>query len=353
MRDGNFIIIVGAPRSGTTLLTLNLEAKFGFAIPVETHFIPLFQKSLWCWGGLKNFRNRKRVIDCIYGFLEIWTLRAMKERNISKILKFSLLCTRDKAKEIISESRSYSDIVNLIFKEYALLSGKNCWGDKSAFFKHIPLEVYQKCIPNLKVIHIVRDGRDVSLSWRNIWSGPLTVAESAWLWAKHVQENQRWGMRNSKDYIEIKYEDLLEDRNAVLDKIGLFLGFSEKSEKEIHGSELAIALSTGTTHKLLSGPLVKENTRKWSSYMHESDRQLFEYIAGPVLSFCGYEVGSQKVGYRTKIYFENRIIFSRLITFFSIRHMRRRLKSILPYVLYISHLLSFPLVKILNRRAFK
>ena len=317
---------------------------------METHFIPLFDRVIFLWGDMGKYGNRKRLLQGIYDFLEIWTMATAKDRDFEKIKKHSLIVTAGKKETILKESGSYSDIIHMMFEDYAKIHGTSRWGDKSAFYHHSPLERLQNIFNKFKVIHIIRDGRDVSLSWREIWTGPETVAESARVWANHIREKRRWGKQNPEKYLEIKYEDLLVNTELVLGKICSFLDISiEKKRLNFLNTELAEILSAGPTHKLLSKPIVKENKEKWKTKMPENDQLLFEYIAGPVLADCGYETQILNIDCKTRVLLILKITYSRILELFTLRYLNLKLKMILPLILFICNILHIPLVKILNR----
>jgi hypothetical protein len=343
-----FVFIVGAPRSGTTLLSLKLETNLGIAIPLETHFIPLFHRWLFLWRDLEVYKSRKLLIECIYDFLEIWTPRAMKGRDLSKARKFSLLVTKDKFETILNESHSYTDVVINLFKEYSLIYDKKRWGEKSAFYSHIPLERLIKTVPNAKVIHIIRDGRDVCLSWQRIWSGPKTTIEAAKLWVEHVVKKQQWGRKNPECYCEIRYEDLIDDPKLILNSIANFLGISQNPNNlTFHDHALANILSIGGPHPMISMPIDSQNKYKWKTHMSHSDRIIFEKIAGRTLEKLGYEV--DKTSMRSK---ENipvsKIIEATAKPFFSKVHILRSVRPILPLIIYLFNRCNIQLSKLIN-----
>ena len=63
------VLIVGAPRSGTYLIVSELEKLFSIVTPLETHFIPLFQRYLTLWGDLTKEHNRRALLTDIFLFL--------------------------------------------------------------------------------------------------------------------------------------------------------------------------------------------------------------------------------------------------------------------------------------------
>lgn len=86
-------------------------------------------------------------------------------------------------------------------------------------------------LPESKIIHLLRDGRDVtasllaaSRSWGKHWA-PKTAQRCAGRWAKYVNAVQRASKDLSRDlFIEVRYESLKEDPAAELRRVTQFLG---------------------------------------------------------------------------------------------------------------------------------
>jgi len=344
------VFIVGAPRSGTYLLVTRLSALFPLAIPVETHFMPLFQRVLPLWGDLGIEGNRRRLLACIYDFLEIFTPRSERGRNWEQIRRYSLLATKAHAEAIVSRSSNYQQLIAGLYQEYAKLHGAHLAGDKSAFFFPLPLELLAQVVPHLKVIHIVRDGRDVCLSWQAIWTGPETLTEAAYLWRDHVRDKQRWGKAHPDRYLEVRYEDLLEDPQGVFNRLGVFLGLP-RSDFAPERSAIAQVLAEGATHHKVAEPLDSGNKEKWKYLMSDSDQALFEYHAGSVLRDNGYPTVDRIYTTRERFYYALLLVGARLRAWLSLRRWRLWLKSVLPVAIWMARRCRFPLVKALNRRS--
>lgn len=342
------VLLVGAPRSGTYLLVTRLNAALPLAIPVETHFIPLFRRYLPLWGDLRVAGNRRLLLRCIYDFLEIWTARSGRDRDRENIWRCSLLATRPRFEAIVACSSGYAELVAAIYREYAEIHGARMAGDKSAFFASVQMEELADSLPRLKVIHLIRDGRDVSLSWRVTWFGPRTLVESAWLWRDHVRDKQRWGRAHPERYLELRYEDLLDAPEATLERIGGFLGLPLAASDE-REDVMAGVLAQGDTHAMLARPLDPTNKEKWRQAMPEDDQALFEYLAGDVLCTNGYPVGERYLGLGQRLSFTMYELAARLGRLFSLRHWRLWLKGLLPVAVWVARRLGFSLAVLLNR----
>ncbi len=337
-------ILVGSPRSGTFLLMAILEECFDIAAPLETHFIPYFERYRFLWGDLTYVKNRRKMLSAIFDFLDIWTPRMMVKGDLPLAWKYSLSSVRPYSEQIIEQSITYGDLVVNMFRVYQEIQKKSGWVDKSAYFRHVDIDLVCKSIPDAKVIHLIRDGRDVVLSWMKTWATPTSMEEGAFLWNEHVTKKSAWGVLHPERYLEIRYEDLLCDTKKVLTDIGEFLGRNPKTlEPNLGRSQYARALSELDSHKLVAGSIRAENGKKFLLEYNSSQISSFENIAGEALIRFGYELNGSSTS--------KRILSSGLIKLrgiFSMNHMRRLIKANLPMFIRLSQLLRIDIVHIIN-----
>ncbi|ARU59514.1 sulfotransferase [Oleiphilus messinensis] len=345
-----FIFIAGCPRSGTYLLASILRQYFDIAIPVETHFIPLFYRYKNLFGNLQLIANRRRLLTCIFEFLELFTEHAEKERNRRKIRQYSILSVQPYFEQIVAQSTSYNDIVSLMFLYYARAQGKVVVGDKSAIFHAVSPETLCASV-NLpvKIIHLIRDGRDVALSWMQMWSGPPSIPYAAISWAKHISVNHHWGKKHQHNYFEVRYEDLIQNPETTIAQLGEFLGLQANSIDALQlGDEQTALISNSTTHARLNGPLHTDSIEKWRNKLRPRDINYFNRTQGNLLTLYGYSVDQVQTSSEIKFATVRdgfRTTSARLIAHFSPHQIRIKIKFLLPLWLY----LRYTLKKVLTR----
>ena len=174
----------------------------------------------------------------------------------------------------------FPQVLDAAYRKYAENVGMRLYGDKSATFEPENLVLYDSTVDNLRVIHVIRDGRDVYCSWRAQWFGPRTVAEAAWLWRRHIESRRAWAQSNKDRYLEIRYEDFIANPRATLANLAALLGLPEPHPNAI---ELANIVSTDEPqHRKLAQPIDPNNTGQWRT-LPPNDIRLFEFIAGDTL----------------------------------------------------------------------
>ncbi|MBF0212323.1 MAG: sulfotransferase [Magnetococcales bacterium] len=329
------LFVVGCDRSGTTLLTSLIESGLGLAAPLETHFIPYFARTLFLWGNLKRPQARERLLMAILAFMEMLVARTYPGKGPEVVHPVTLLAVREEARTLAAGAEGFGGLIRGLFARYATLRGQRGWVDNSSFYESLSLELWQRHLPDLKVIHIVRDGRDVALSWLNAWWGPATLGEAAWLWSRHVRDKRAWGAIHPEAYLEIRYETLLTQPEETLKTITTFLGwpFEPGRTIDLSASPAARVLSTGGTHDLLSGPVRAENREKWRRAMTPEDQRFFEFVAGETLKSSGYPSEQQAFGLGESLRLWFRLLFSLLRRFVTPIYYAKKAKTWLPLVL--------------------
>ena len=272
--------VIGAHRSGTTLLRYMLNSHPRLYLPPESEFIPAFFS-----------RSPTRPLNRVEArriLRKIFRLRFVREwrgapPDINDLVREG---------ETITPAR----LVNALYTAYANQHGAARWGDKTpTYTSHIDL---LHCIfPRARFIHLIRDGRDVALSVLDTWGrrAHVDLVFAAHTWKRRVTEAQRSVERLRPElFLELRYEDLVVDPGPQLRRICRFL------DEDFHPNMLQFHLTAeesireGGFHDAVRNLLTTERIDRWRREMSASDLRVFEAIAGPTLIGLGYEVVGQR-----------------------------------------------------------
>jgi hypothetical protein len=259
--------IVGSARSGTTLLRLMLNAHPEVAVPPESRFIT----QLWPGGGSVEVQPLLEVLAAHPRFIA-WELPIDAVR----------------AELQGAGAVPYAEFVRGVFRAYAHAHGKSRWGDKTPrYVENIAL--LSNLLPDARFIHLIRDGRNVALSYADVPFGPKTVARAADLWARRVSGGIEAGASlGSGRYLELLYEDLVADPAGEAGAICKFLEL-DFHEVMLDPSERArgvLSRAAQFNPNLQNKPI--SEVRSWESVMSARQVEMFEAVAGGLLSQLGY-----------------------------------------------------------------
>lgn len=261
-------MILGVSRSGTTLLKAMLDAHSELAIPSESYFIP----QLWDRHGERP--DRGQILD------DLGRLERVRSWGVSS----------DDVSARVGEAPTFQEVIRAVYESYAAQHGKARFGDKTPLYMQ-HLELLDSVFPRAQYVHIVRDGRDACLSFlamtrrpRFNLSRPRALADFACAWRREVRAARRFGA--TRPYYELRYEDLVAEPEARLRDVCAFLGLEyEPAMLEYHRREDPQLYAD---HPRLAQPPVRD-TRSWRRELPPRDVELFEAIAGDVLSESGYD----------------------------------------------------------------
>ncbi len=284
-RRNPYLFLVGCPRSGTTLLQRMLDSHPLLAVSNDSHFIP-------------------RAIAPHRPGTDPPLTPDLVERVLNYHRFARLHLPEGTARAAAGRAATYAEFVSELYSEHARLHGKELAGEKTPdYVRYLPL--LHSLFPNARIIHIVRDGRDVALStleWATAEKGPgkfalwqeNPLAVCALWWAWQVESGRREGARLEPGiYREVRYEDLVADPEAILRELADFLAIPFAPEMvSFHAGKTKS--EPGLSAKSAWLPATP-GIRDWRTEMPPEDVQLFEAISGETLSSLGYEVTNEAI----------------------------------------------------------
>ena len=273
-----FPFFVGRGRSGTTLLRAIFDSHPEVAVPDETHFIV----------GLSRRRRRYERRD---GFdierfvADLAARRGFRQMGLA-------------APELGSDLQAdpppdFSEAIRRVYRHYAGTRGKTRYADKTPV-QVLSLRRLGRLFPEARFVHIIRDGREVALSYLDAAWGPDSAEEAALLWKRAVTAGRRAGRALGPGrYLEVRYEELVDQPEATVRAICSFLdlGYDPvmlRYHERAH--EIAGTMGMPEARQSLYLPPTR-GIRDWRD-MAPGDLARFEALAGDLLTDLGYPSGT-------------------------------------------------------------
>jgi hypothetical protein len=274
------VFIVGCPRSGTSFLYHLLLSAGGFA---EFH----------------TQMNVYDVLEPIYGDLGVLKNKkaAIEEWLRSKGFQVSGLDAREIEATILSECHGASDFLRIIMEEIARAEGVDRWIDSTPTNVPHMLRI-QKDMPQAQFIHIIRDPRDVALSLdKRGWVRPLpwdknrSLPAAGLYWEWIVRKGRNLGARLAPNYLEVRYEDLVQSPRDALAKIGKFI-HQDLDYDHIQKTGIGSVKTPLTSFKedLREGQF--NPVGRWKDKFPASQLVEFEALIGDYMKELGYAVST-------------------------------------------------------------
>jgi len=189
--------IIGAPRSGTTMLMMALNRHSQIVVPPETHFFTLLLRShrgqLRHWNWIEQDLNIRvnppthRIRPGLEAREHFWRLATAYLQQIGK-------------------------------------EGVSHFGDKTPDHQ-LRIPGILRTFPEARFVLIYRDGRDVALSLSKVPWMPKNLDAGFLLWLHYYRIQRRLLQQEPQRVICVRYEDLVrypeQELSMVLDFVGL------------------------------------------------------------------------------------------------------------------------------------
>ena len=273
--DDTPFFVLGAARSGTTMLRLMLNRHSRLAIPFESHFLRQILAELPSDRPLETDEaGRMAAIVTGERNFQSWHLDAAQVRQ-----------------ELIRRAPApLAELVDSLYRMEIAGSGKPRWGDKTPYY-YICWRQLVGLFPGSRLVHIIRDGRDVSLSLERVgWHGP-TASDRARYWQERVEmaHDAARELGPERNLI-IRYEEVVLNTRATLEVVCDFLKetFEPGMLDFFADAALHICDIDGDVHQKVRRAPRPEDVGRWRREMPVERQREFEAIAGSSLRTMSY-----------------------------------------------------------------
>jgi sulfotransferase family protein len=207
------ILVVGCPRSGTTLLQTLLGAHENILTFTESHFFDHY------------FSRRYRFLYGVHPALSKRIPEFLRENGFGDV---PLRRPLDPGIKTLRGAANEAAICTALFDDLAAAAGKTAWLEKTPWnFRYISL--LSRAVPDAKVVHIVRPPlanvvslKKVSEAWN--WDVEWRDIAAVWVQAAYAAI----AAAGHPNQILVLYEDLVRDPDAVTRRLLRRLGFDER-----------------------------------------------------------------------------------------------------------------------------
>jgi hypothetical protein len=270
------IFVVGAPRSGTTLLQLILNAHPDVAIHGEIHFFDEILQLKTEIPGFETEQDRDKFLGQLGRTNALQYVPGLQPR---------LEVVRKRLGT--AASPGYELFFLLLMQAFAEESGASRFGEKTPQnIRYLP--ELSEIFPEAKIVHIVRDPRDVVTSLMRMPWAPDSVVLNAIKW--------KIDMLYMHDYLEsggaaheLRYEDLVAEPESTLRALCRFL--------DVPWDPVMLAFNRSADANIQDEPW-KAGTRRelnasavsgWKNKLSPSEARVVQLATSPFLQHYGYE----------------------------------------------------------------
>jgi FkbM family methyltransferase len=264
------ILIVGHPRSGTTLLATILNRHSQVAIPPETSFfLPAFRH-------YRHTAARDGSHEAMLDYLrEIPnTIECMEKPTPATFMK---------------GPATPADLFRCMLTEYAAARGKPRCGEKSPLHL-LAIPELLASYPRARVVCLIRDGRDVVRSCRGM---PFFTWEPDWwhcqTWCRAAALAERYRRQDPDRFLICRFEALVEDPVEEVKRVDEFLGLAfEPAQLEGSGCD-EVSLDSEWWKNRARQPPDRGRAYSWRQSCEAREAQYLTGLMEPWLAHFGYD----------------------------------------------------------------
>jgi hypothetical protein len=273
--------IIGSGRCGTTLLRKALFAHPKICIPPETY---VFSECV------QLFRTYRTLPWKVLVFLVLSRLEYHPKFDAFN------LSLRPLANELVSvpeDKRSLALILDQFMRYYAQEKGFSCtkWGDKTPR-NTWKLDDIHSVFPDAKYIHIIRHGADVVQSYLRTGLH-VDLAYSAERWKKTVHLARSFGARHPDQYLEMRYEELVQNPLPFIKQTCEFLAVEYRPEMMEKPEDMTEKMGDVPSYEHFASvrePISTKHIGKWKDSFTEKEIETLRAIIGEDLEELGYSL---------------------------------------------------------------
>lgn len=257
------VFIVGCSRSGTTLLSVILDRHSEVAITPETAFYDEIAPKLPPANG------------SLESVLAAW--RRLPELGLSVDAVISRCGLSPSARQLLKA----------LLALYAEARSKQRCGEKTPqHLNHVPR--IMKEFPESRVLCLIRDGRHVALSLRQMpwWQDGLAGAVELWL--KAIEFSDAFTDQYPLNFKTVRYEQLVARPEVMMSEVMEFVGLEfEHAQLKATPSDVVLARSLAWKGKAVGSV---EEGKNWQSIASPEEIAYLRRTLTPTLGRLGYPV---------------------------------------------------------------
>lgn len=267
------IIVLGAPRSGTTLLRRLLDAHPNIACAGETH-----------------------ILNACARFLHAETIAEGVDMGVLSGLSFAGYSDQ----EVLSRLREFAFDFP---RDYAKRQGKGRWAEKTAIDSFYIEEIDRLCGDHAYFIYVIRHGLDVACSCKDladenggylqefhryIKTYPKPLEAFCHAWVDVTKAITDFASRHPDNTITYRYEDLVADPQTTMKSLLDFVGEPWDATLLDRAMQRREEVGLGDWKTYRRNRIDGSSVKRWQDLSHATIGSLGR-IVNPTLVANGYE----------------------------------------------------------------
>lgn len=274
------IFMIGAERSGTTLVMALLGSHSRIAVPEVVWYYPRFYPFLHTYGHLSIESNfRTLASEMVFGLkTPFWGMKVNPRTIVDEIID-------------LSPERSFAGLYAGMHLRFAQSVNKPRWGEKTPHNLYFVGPMHEH-FPNAQFIYITRDGRDASVDYMESSFGPTNMYCAAHSWKRCWNAVREWRKPLTEKglWLDVQYENLVTSPEIVMREVCEFLDEPfEEGMFDFYKTDLAKSRGASRDHAPLGHAISDKYVGIYKDLLSQRDQRIFAAVAGKELAEAGYQ----------------------------------------------------------------
>jgi hypothetical protein len=288
--DGHPIFVVGAPRTGTTLVRDILNNHARIHLFDEVHFFERVWDDRENLGSLETGESREKAFDRLRGIVRAYG----QDQSVA-----DLLTSAEFDRRFAGEGGGYRGLLAALLKSGAELRGAEFWGDSSPQ-DILYLSTLLSWFPDARIVGLIRDPRGFLCSYKNYHRRGVPSYHERYnpftnsvLWRSYMSALLEFGSGPCGDSLyALHYEKLVTDPEAEVRALCAHVGVDfEPGMLDVARANSSFVPDPQTGSQR---GIVTTSRERWREELTPTEVWLGERIFGKTMIALGYEPESRE-----------------------------------------------------------
>jgi hypothetical protein len=281
----DFTFLICSERSGSNLITKIMDRHSQYCGPSPTHIFRILLENRHRYGNLNQPENWNAFLEdsaaIMNTMLGVWSTR-WNAQSLNELVPF----------------QKTADVLKAIYENEALANGKKkVFIKENHLYRYIPFILSE--FDTARFVYVVRDPRDMALSWKRSPSLRGGVIRAANTWKNDQSESVKLlsYLMEQERMILLRYEDLLTNPEYELCRLCNFLEiiFEPQMLTQSPGNLTVRNAHRAADWENLRNPLMRSNFHKFNGQLLEEEVGYVEKVCQEEMEFLGYRRESDTV----------------------------------------------------------
>ena len=276
------IFIVGAPRSGTTLLAAMMGAHSRMSCGPETHFFRYLSKA-----DEEQLCNKETWPRLAAEFLSTITYNTFSGNRREHLIEKYQLEEKDIVLFLEKREATTAQLLAALTETFMKRTGKSRWIEKTPdHLAHVA--TIRRIFPESPIIRIVRDPRDIAVSITKVPWGTTNLVDALLYW-RYLDETSENFFKRDKLAYTIRFEDLIMSPKLELTRICKYVGEAfEEAMLDTSSTGKQINTSGVPWKEKASKPVDSSRIYAWRNVLTPKENRAAEALVGDRLKTYEY-----------------------------------------------------------------